>query len=210
MKPEKIRAAVGDLPCMTAEKGRRIFEFLCAKQLRCCLELGFYHGVSTAYIAGAIEEMGGGSLRTIDLATTLCLRPNVFEVLDRVGLRSVVQVFTECKSYTWRLKRWMEEATPPSFDFCYIDGGHTWDSTGFAFYLVDALLRPGGWILFDDLDFSYEELRGSPDGYWIDQLPEEERHCTQVRSVFELLVRRHRGYDCFKEEKGWGFAHKRC
>ena len=41
------------------------------------------------------------------------------------------------------------------YDFCFIDGAHTWDTDGFAFCLVDRMLRPGGWIIFDDLNWTH-------------------------------------------------------
>ena len=44
----------------------------------------------------------------------------------------------------------------PKFDFCYIDGGHNWSDTGFAFFLVDRLLKSNGIIVFDDLDWTYD------------------------------------------------------
>ena len=45
----------------------------------------------------------------------------------------------------------IEAELPPTFDLVYLDGGHTWDATGFAFFLVDKLLRSGGWLIFDDI-----------------------------------------------------------
>ena len=53
----------------------------------------------------------------------------------------------------------LESADPPEFDFVFLDAGHTWDVTGFAFFLVDRLLRPGGWLLFDDLNWSVTKSR---------------------------------------------------
>jgi hypothetical protein len=57
----------------------------------------------------------------------------------------------------------LEVHADPIYDFCYIDGGHSWDVSGFGFFLVEKLVRPGGWLLFDDLDWTYERMIG-PEG----------------------------------------------
>ena len=60
----------------------------------------------------------------------------------------------EPKSYLWRLMKIIEQNSEPIYDFIFIDGGHDWYTTGYAFFLVDKLLKPGGYILFDDLDWT--------------------------------------------------------
>ena len=97
------------------------------------------------------------------------------------------------------------------FDFCYIDGAHSWDADGFAFFLVDRLLVRNGWVLFDDLDWTYRSMEaryGVNVPAWLRRIPEEERNTRQVRKVWELLVKRHPEYGEFREEGQRGFARK--
>ncbi|MBV9928530.1 MAG: class I SAM-dependent methyltransferase [Acidobacteria bacterium] len=208
MRPNAITEELGDLPYMLPEEGEKVFNFIQTHGLQRCLELGFYHGVSSAYIAGAIEQLGRGSLTTIDLEGARNLQPNIGEVLTRVGLGAWVTYYFEPTSYNWRLMKFLEEGLQGTFDFCYIDGGHNWFSTGFAFFLVARLLRPGGWIIFDDLDWTHEgeAVRESPR---VQAMPAEERLTPQVRKVYELLVKSDPSFDFCFEEGQWGYARKR-
>ena len=214
MKPEQVNAALDGLPNMGLDQGRRIGGFIVEHKLRNCLELGFYHGVSSAYIAAALQDLGGGSLTTIDRCDDVGigirnLSPNIGEVLAKLALQDYVTYFFEPTSYLWRLMRMLEDDARPRFDFCYIDGAHSWFVDGFAFFLVERLLRPGGWILFDDLDWTYEDSESLKDTDLVRSMPKEEKMTPQVRKVYELLVKPHPAFDNFFEEGSWGFAQKR-
>jgi predicted O-methyltransferase YrrM len=204
----RVAEIVGSTPHMTREQGVQILEFIKANHIHDILELGFRHGVSTAYMAAALAHQGVGRIVTIDLLQAKDNRPNIEELLERTGERNRVDIFYEPTSYTWRLMRMLQEDPSPRFDLCYIDGAHDWFVDGFAFFLVDRLLRPNGWIIFDDMEWSYA---GSPTLRQTDrvkQMPEEERTAKQVRLVYDLLVKTHPDYHNFRDEGEWGFAQK--
>jgi predicted O-methyltransferase YrrM len=162
------------------------------------------------YLAAAVDEIGGDShVLTIDRESSRSRSPNVYELLERCSLtHRATPVFAE-SSFTWELMKMLEQDPRPQFDFVYLDAGHTWDVTGYAFFLVDLLLAPGGWLLFDDLDWTLggsKHMRKQP---WVNELPEEQRSTAQVRKVFELLVRTHPDYVDIHEQSGWGWARKR-
>jgi predicted O-methyltransferase YrrM len=173
------------------------------------LELGFRHGVSTCYLAAALDDIGDGSITTIDLEAVHDEEPNVDQLLDRLGLAHLVQRFYEPTSYTWRLMKMLDDDPTPRFDLCYIDGAHDWFVDGFAFFLVDRLLRPGGWIIFDDLDWTFARSPALSGTERVLRMPAEERTTPQVRKVFELLVVTHPGYEQFRMDGDWAFARKR-
>lgn len=206
MTPAVVHAAIGELPYMTLEEADTLFDFITSRRLHACLELGFYHGVSSAYIAAALDEMGQGTLVTVDRHTARQLAPNIEEVLSSVQLTHRVTWFYEEHSYHWRLMKFLEQGWHERFDFCYIDGGHTWTDTGFAFCLVSRLLKPGGWILFDDLHWTHQ--RAFPHDT-VAGMSQEERQTPQVGKVFDLLVRTDPQFDTFLTEGAWGFARKR-
>jgi predicted O-methyltransferase YrrM len=210
MRFEDVEKVVAGVQFMSAAQGRQVHEFLVKHKLRRVLELGFAHGKSTCYLAGAVDEFGSdGSVLTIDKVNARKRNPNIHELLERCGLaQRVTPVFAET-SYTWELMKLLERDPQPRFDFAYIDGGHTWDVTGYGFFLVDRLLAPGGWILFDDLDWTIAGSTGLAGSSWAKQLPEDQRKSKQVRKVFELLVHTHPGYDNVHEKNGWGWARKR-
>jgi predicted O-methyltransferase YrrM len=203
MNLSKVKEIVGELPYMSLKQARVITEFIQENNISSILELGFFHGVSTCYMAAALDEIGGGSLVTIDLLSAKKRQPNIEMLLEKCGYLDMVKFYYEPVSYNWRLMKLIEENNT-TFDLCYLDGGHDWYNTGLAFFLVDKLLRPGGWIIFDDLDWTMEHLNTQ----WALRKPLEERITPQVRKVWELLVKPHSNYRNFREQASWGYAQK--
>jgi predicted O-methyltransferase YrrM len=194
------------MPVTQAEKITRL---ITDNRVENILELGFMHGVSTCYMAAALGQQGRGSIVTIDLEWANFATPNVETLLERIGERDRVTVFYEPTSYNWRLMKFLEEDPTPRFDLCYLDGGHTWHTDALAFFLVDRLLKPGGWFVFDDLDWT---IKRSPLTRGLEacrRLPLEEQTTPQVRKIYDLLVKPHPAYHNFREEEGWAFAQKR-
>lgn len=174
------------------------------------LELGFAHGGSTAIIAAALQENDRGSVTTLDRRDALQREPNIHAVLGYLGLEEFVHPIVAERSYTWELKKLLEAnndvGSRPSFDFCFVDGAHTWDVDGFAFFLVDKLLRPDRWLLFDDLRWTQAS---SPAEDLADDVPEEERGAAQIELVFDLLVREHADYPHHRLLGSYAWAYKR-
>jgi predicted O-methyltransferase YrrM len=199
---------VGDTPHMTRAQAERISTFILDHKIKDILELGFRHGVSTAYMAATLAQAGAGRIVTVDLLSAKQNEPNIEELLGRVGHRSRVQIFYEPTSYTWRLMRLLQEDATPRFDLCYLDGAHDWFVDGFAFFLVDRLLRPNGWIVFDDMDWTYATSPALRHTDRVKNMPEDERTTPQVRLVYDLLVKTHADFHNFRDEGEWGFAQK--
>ena len=208
MKPHEVKKIVGDLRHMSLRNGKRITEFIRQNRIRRILELGFCHGVSTCYMAAALDEYNGGSITTIDLEWAKNAEPNIEQLLEKVGQRDKVTCYYEQTSYTWRLMNFLEENPSPRFDLCYLDGAHNWFVDGLAFFLVDRLLLPNGWIIFDDLDWTYARSTTLKNRDMVKAMPIEERETPQVRKVYELLVKTHPSYGDFRTEDGWAYAHK--
>ena len=89
----------------------------------------------------------------------------------------------EFSSYTWWLKEQVQARSDragnvePLYDFVYLDGAKNWTIDGLAVVLVEKLLRPGGWLLMDDLDWTYAQDPGreATDGIVHRELSEPER-----------------------------------
>ena len=123
-----IFARYGDLPHMSRGYAERIEAFICEQRIANVLELGFAHGKSSAVIAATLRDLSRGHLVTIDRVQAQDIRPNIDEVLAALDLTAWVTVHYKSKSYTWRLMRMLEDCPYPVFDFCYIDGAHSWDA----------------------------------------------------------------------------------
>ena len=209
----EVAALLEGVPYISRRDGRTLYEFVLRENVTDILELGFAHGASTCYMAAALDERKGGRIRTIDLHDARGRQPSLSDTLQRTGLAGYVEAIF-CDTYTWELGKLIEARTrdgrcEPIFDFCYVDGAHTWDTDGLAFFLVDKLLRPGGWVLFDDLQWTYSsdpDLMAMP---YIAALPDEQKTTPQIAKVYALLVCQHPGYDGWRVDDNWGWAHKR-
>lgn len=206
---DRVYEAVKGIPHMTRDQAEIVADLFVKYGTRSVLELGFDHGVSTCYMAAALDQVSHDwQVCTIDLLNAKDNQPNVEQLLTSLGLRDRVSVFYEPTSYTWRMMKMLREDATPRFDFCYLDGAHSWFVDGFAFFLVDRLLKPGGWILFDDLDWTYEGSPALRDSERVQSMPDEEKSAEQVQAIYDLLVKTHPNYGEFSRISSWGLAQK--
>jgi predicted O-methyltransferase YrrM len=207
----RVRSEFDELPYMRHPQALLLRDLVADHDITDIIEIGFYHGKSSAYFAAILEDRGRGHLTTIDFESARRRKPNLAQVLSALNLRHRVTPLYAERSYTWELAKMIRANPRPQFDLCYFDGGHTWDATGFGFVLVDLLLRPGGWIVFDDLkwtiDSAIPDMARVPN-HWLACSPDE-RTTPAVQLVFDLLVP-HLGYtDVRTANSGeWGVARK--
>ena len=193
MKFETVAARLDGLKFTQPREGRELYDFILRNAVQSILEIGFHHGVSTCYMAAALHEQGRGHIITLDQFGSRDKDPNLPELLAEFGLSDyVTPVFAE-RSYTWELYKLLAADPRPTFDFCFHDADHTWDTTSLAFFCMDKMLRPDGWMLFDDYGFTIEGSKSAmrqKRGKW----PREERQTPAVAEVFRLLVAEHGDY----------------
>lgn len=208
---ERVQEGVQGIPWMSPHQGSIVYRHVRETRPDLILELGSGHGVSAAYIAAALEENGTGRLVTVSE-----LHPDFApeKLLRTIGLVDWVDVVArDDSSYTWYLKEQVAARSDasgncqPMYDFCYLDGAHNWTIDGLAFFLVEKLLKTGGWLLLDDLEWSYASSpSGAPEPF---RLSDAERREPHMLAVFDLLVRQHPDFTEFVVEDGnWGWAHK--
>jgi predicted O-methyltransferase YrrM len=202
-----VKSVVGDLPFMTLERAEAMTGLIHENDVRDVLELGFCHGVSTCYIAAALEQRGEGHVVTIDRASRILNAPSVEQLLDRLSVRHRAMIFYEYDSYNWRMQHFFAQSVRPEFDLIYLDGAHTWNVDGFAFLLAERLLAPGGVIVFDDLRWSFAKSQSTCTK--TSAMPKDERDLEQVKLIFDLLVKPHPNIVEVWEDGNWGFARKR-
>jgi predicted O-methyltransferase YrrM len=217
MRFEEVAARIEGIPFMSPALGRRVYDHIIECRPERALELGSAHGVSAAYIAAALEANGHGHLTTVDHAGA-AFDPSPREVLARAGLEQRVTIVHAHSSYNWFLKQEVERASDqagncaPVYDFCYLDGSKNFNIDGLAVVLIEKLLRPGGWLLMDDLDWTYEHnpwILPSGDGNPLGPLSDSERAEPHLRAVFELIVKQHPSFTRFVREDEWyGWAQK--
>lgn len=100
-------------------------------------------------------------------------------------------------SYCWSLMRLLQRKREPFLDYVYLDGAHTWCVDGFAFLLIDELLKPGGHVEFDDYDWTLEKSPSlNPRKFPLTGrvYTREQVRTKQVALIVEILAAR-RGYE---------------
>jgi len=150
-------------------------------------ELGHYFGKSSIYIGSILEEQGFGHLTTFDLKSNS--RP-IDNLIKEFNLENLITVIQSKEGYIWDLVKHI--ADNKKFDFCYIDGGHTFESTSLAFILIDILLDKDGIIIFDDVSWTLERaIKFDPT---ITKIPmymgvtEKQRSIPGVQMVCDILL----------------------
>jgi predicted O-methyltransferase YrrM len=201
---------------MSPRQGRIVYDHVRATRPEQVLELGTAHGVGAAYLAAGLEDNGHGRLTTVDFAGA-SYDPAPEAVLARAGLARRVEIVREHSSYTWWLKERVQERSDadgnvaPLYDFVYLDGAKNWTIDGLAVVLVEKLLRPGGWLLLDDLGWTHADdpAREATDGVAHRDLSERERTEPHLRAVFDLIVRQHPSFtETRVQDDWWGWARK--
>jgi predicted O-methyltransferase YrrM len=206
---KRVTRKLAGIKYMTEGQAMVLREHIADHDLSDILEIGFFQGKSTAYLAAILNERGTGHVTTIDNTSARRHDPGIEMNLEALGLSHLVTPIFSERSHTWELGKMVSRSVRPQFDLCYFDGGHTWDITGFGFTLVDLLLKPGGWIIFDDLDWTIEKSPSAIANNYSNyrSYSADERATPGVRMVFENLVPA-RGYTNLFEKAGWGFAQK--
>ena len=146
MKFDIVRSQLSGIPYIEPERAEILYNFILETQPENCLELGFAHGVSSCFIAAALDELGKGYLTTVDLIPSMeWQKPSIEQLLSKTGLENWVTIVRENTTYNWFLMKMIERQTSeyicePNYDFCFIDGPKNWTIDGSAFFLVDKLL----------------------------------------------------------------------
>lgn len=215
---ETVAAAVEWVPepHIPVAQGRVIYEHVRKTKPAHVLELGTAHGVSAAYIAAALDANGDGHLTSVDSSHFTWRHPTPAELLEATGLHDRVSLDRSYSTYTWFLKEQVDARSDdagncePLYDFCFLDGQKNWTVDGLAVVLIQKLLRPGGWLLLDDLGWTYSALT-TRHHYWTDvaALSERERTEPHLRAVFELIVKQDPRFTELRiQDEWWGWARK--
>ena len=209
MELEEVSENLDGLFGMSYGQAKYMEKFIKSKKVSNLLELGFAHGVSSCYLGNILKNMGKGHLTTIDLESAKHRKPNIESLIEKFDLVEYVSVYYEYESYNWRLMNFIADHEEPIFDFCYIDGAHDWNVDGFAFLLVDKLLKPGGWIIFDDMNWSFGSSPSMRNIPRVKNMPDDVKNTPHIAKIFDLLVKKNPNYRNLEvTDFGWGIAQK--
>jgi predicted O-methyltransferase YrrM len=132
---------------MPKDEGEMLYKIVCKERPRTTLEVGMAFGLSTMFICQALFENEGRRHIVMD--------PNQEQAYDSIGLLNITRSgFDELVEFhqesSHRVLPRLESAGTV-LDFAFVDGVHLFDFTLVEFFYIDRMLRPGGLIVFDDL-----------------------------------------------------------
>jgi predicted O-methyltransferase YrrM len=223
MKLTKILAKTRDIPYISEDRKKELYDFVLNNKPKNILELGFAHGASTCVMAAALDEIGKGQIDAIDVYPAKKWQDDLIsieELSSSLGLKSYINIYREKRCYTWWIKKQLQNKAANTawvnYDFIYIDGSHNWTIDSSAFFLCEKLLNNGGWILFDDLKYTYARVmqqypeRTHTAGVSHYTMSEDELNEPAVGLIFELLVRTHPHFGEFRysQDNDWGWTRK--
>jgi predicted O-methyltransferase YrrM len=173
------------------QPSQQTIDFITGTESRCIAEIGIYEGHTTLEIANWLD--GRGELHLFDYADRVA---DVTKKLEQAGYRNVKGFGCSYKlldSYNWPLAQQIEKHDEPIYDYVFIDGAHTWAVDGFTTFLADRLLKPGGYMEFDDYAWT---LAGSPSlrpavfPMTKKMYSDEQIKAQQVKMILDLIMRR--------------------
>lgn len=205
-------------PHIPARRAKLLYKHIRKYRPENLLELGTARGGSAVFIAAALAENGIGHLTSVDSTRWRWENPAPLEVLEKAGLSQFVTLDKNSSTYAWFLKRELEScmdaagSVRPKYDFIFIDGAKNWSTDGITVIVAERLLRPGGWLLLDDLGWNYKQHAPNKKRHYeidVEKLSESERAEPHLRAVFDLLVRTNPAFDEFVvQDNWWGWARK--
>jgi predicted O-methyltransferase YrrM len=215
--------AIAGAPWMTPSQGRRVWNHIRENRPTRILDIGTCYGTSAAYMAAACKANGTGRVITVD-SGQFDDQVDIVDwcrlLWDRCGVADRIDmVRIPHSNYAWWLMEQVaagrDETDRSRYDFVYLDGAKWLALDAAAVIFIEQLLRPGGWLLMDDLDWTYEEhpelkpLVSYPDTEITYSLSDAEAKMPHLRAVFDLVVKKLPSFTQFVEQDGqWGWAQK--
>jgi len=166
-------------------------EFIKDKKCRAIAELGIYKGHTSMEFAKYLN--GEGFLHLYDFHDRVLA---VAAELARVGFRNVQAFGCSYRlrdSYNWALAETLATHAEPIYDYVFLDGAHDWPIDALATLLCDRLLKVGGYLDFDDIEWTFAESPSvNPRSFPLTAklYTQAQIETKQVKMVVDLLIRR--------------------
>jgi predicted O-methyltransferase YrrM len=127
--------------------------FIRRTECRQIAEIGVFKGCTSIEFAKFLN--GEGELHLFDYEDRA---RDVASALGRAGFRNVRVFGSSYKlldSYNWSLAKLLDRNSEPIYDYVFLDGAHSWAVDALTAFLVDRMLKVGGYLDFDDYDWPF-------------------------------------------------------
>lgn len=172
-------------------------------------EIGIGVGATTHQIATYMNNRG--KLLIFDFHDTVIPVKKMMEAEGYTNVMPLGCSYKRLDSYNWNLLDLIKNANGRKlFDYVYLDGAHSFPVDALAFFLIDILLKPGGYIEFDDYAWTHgNHIRGSYSKYLdshedanlhsflhttMDNFTQQQIDLKQVALIVDILVRQNVRY----------------
>jgi len=139
------------------------FSTLITNQPVYCLEIGSWQGISATWLLDKVVAPRGGHLTCIDRFTGssehAALMNGLEAPLEELFDRNIAKTGrgSLCRKLVGYSHHWLRRLPYESYDFIYVDGAHEAKFVIQDAVLAAPLLKPDGFLLFDDADFRFAE-----------------------------------------------------
>ena len=128
------------------EEGAFIQQLISKYSAKKTIEIGCAYGISSLFICSAIEKSNNATHTIIDAYQSGYFKNIGVTNLNKanIGCYNLIEGLSEIE-----LPKLLAEGK--KYDFCFIDGNHTFDHTLIDFFYLNRMLDVGGIIVFDDI-----------------------------------------------------------
>jgi predicted O-methyltransferase YrrM len=143
----------------------RFYDTLRAVRPGLALEVGTSLGMTSLYLLAAMARNRLGRLVTVDVAPSKAAYARA--LFDAFGADRVTSLLGRSENVLPAVL-----ADTPLFDWVFVDIDHRYASTVAHWHLLAEHVRPGGYIVFDDINFgngmrrAWREVSGQPGFAW--------------------------------------------
>lgn len=132
---------------ISPEEGAFLHRLVRSSKALHSIEIGCAFGLSSLHICLALQDRPGASHTILDPFQTSAFDRAGVRLLERAGI-DFFRLIEERSEFA--LPKLLESGR--QFDFCFIDGLHTFDQTLLDFYYLNRMLKVGGILAIDDIN----------------------------------------------------------
>ncbi len=160
---EYIDTVTGSVPWTSPSVCHLLFDLVASFSQPQILEVSCGYGKATAYLAAA-ARLGGGLVRCVDIERPQWRGRTAEDLVAAVEARDSCQVTLACDA-RWYLLDLLTLLPGHWIHLAYIDASHTVEVDSFVALAAWTHLRPGGILVFDDLNWVPERNGSSGSTY---------------------------------------------
>ncbi len=136
---------------MTPAQADFLFHFILLTRPRLVAETGFNVGHSACIIMRAMEKYGGGTLVSFDIGRHDQTR--IAAEIVKKRFENFHLILGDSKqTVPGHLPQIFNQHPQATLDFALVDGGHDMETAKTDLLVMDSMLKPGGYIWFDDFE----------------------------------------------------------